>query len=110
MSFMKMAARAAVAVVLIGGAAWVPPAWPADGEIVIRANAIEPHVPRHMGARQLREHAQFPVTVQPRWPLQADTAPRRPRPWTAPMGSSIRPGTHPSPCVQPNALQPCCQR
>ena len=52
MSFLKQLARAAFAVVLIGGAGRVPPAWPADEEIVIRASAIEPHVFRAtMGQR-----------------------------------------------------------
>lgn len=52
MSLLKLVVRAAVAAVLIGVVAQVPPAWPAEEEIVIRANEIEPHVFRAtMGQR-----------------------------------------------------------
>ena len=66
MSFVKQLARAALAVVLIGGAAWMPPAWPADDEIVIRANAIEPHVFRAtMGQRvNFVKRVDLPVHVE----------------------------------------------
>ena len=66
MSFMKLVARAALAVVLIGGVARVPPAWTADGEIVIRANAIEPHVFRAtMGQRvNFVKRVDLPVLVE----------------------------------------------
>ena len=96
MSFMKLVARAALAVVLIGGAAWVPPAWPADGEIVIRANAIEPHVLRAtMGQRvnfvkrvDLPVHVEFGLD-----PTQHNVAqvPRNGFIWAV----FHRPGTHP---------------
>jgi plastocyanin len=66
MSFLNLVARAAFAVVLIGGAVWVPPAWPADEEIVIRANAIEPHVYRAtMGQRvNFVKRVDLPVHVE----------------------------------------------
>jgi hypothetical protein len=66
MSFMKASARVAVAMVLIGGVARVPPVWPADEEIVIRANAIEPHVFRAtMGQRvNFVKRVDLPVHVE----------------------------------------------
>jgi hypothetical protein len=96
MNFMKLVARAAVAVVLIGGAARVPPAWPADEEIVIRANAIEPHVFRAtMGQRvnfvkrvDLPVHVEFGVDPTQHHVVQV--------PWTGPIWAVFhRPGTHP---------------
>jgi len=96
MSFMKAAARAAAAVVLIGGAVWVPPAWPADEEIVIRANAIEPHVLRAtMGQRvnfvkrvDLPVHVEFGVDPTQHHVVQM--------PWDGPIWAVFhRPGTHP---------------
>ena len=66
MSFMKASARVAVAMVLIGGVARVPPVWPADEEIVIRAYAIEPHVFRAtMGQRvNFVKRVDLPVHVE----------------------------------------------
>jgi hypothetical protein len=96
MSFMKLVARAAVAVVLIGGAARVPPAWPAAEEIVIRANAIEPHVFRAtMGQRvnfvkrvDLPVHVEFGVDPTQHHVVQI--------PWNGPIWAVFhRPGTHP---------------
>jgi hypothetical protein len=96
MSFMKLVARAAVAAVLIGGAAPVPPAWPADGEIVIQANAIEPHVFRAtMGQRvnfvkraDLPVHVEFGVDPSQHHLVQI--------PWDGPIWAVFhRPGTHP---------------
>jgi len=96
MSFMKAAARVAVAVLLIGGAARVPPAWPADEEIVIRANAIEPHVFRAtMGQRvnfvkrvDLPVHVEFGVDPSQHHVVQI--------PGTGPFWAVFhRPGTHP---------------
>lgn len=96
MSFMKLVARAAVAMVLIGGVARVPPAWPADEEIVIRANAIEPHVFRAtMGQRvnfvkrvDLPVHVEFGVDPTQHHVVQI--------PWTGPIWAVFhRPGTHP---------------
>jgi hypothetical protein len=96
MSFLKELARASLAVVLIGGAARVPPAWPADAEIVIRANAIEPHVFRAtMGQRvnfvkrvDLPVHVEFGVDPTQHHVVQI--------PWTGPIWAVFhRPGTHP---------------
>ena len=96
MSFMKLVARATLAAVLIGGAARVPPAWPADEEIVIRANAIEPHVFRAtMGQRvnfvkrvELPVHVEFGVDPSQHHVVQI--------PWDGPIWAMFhRPGTHP---------------
>lgn len=96
MSFMKAAAPAAVAMALIGGGARVPPAWPADQEIVIRANAIEPHVLRAtMGHRvnfvkrvDLPVHVEFGVEPSQHHVVQI--------PQTGPIWAEFqRPGTHP---------------
>ena len=96
MSFLKLAARAAFAVVLIGGAARVPPAWPAEEEIVIRANAIEPHVFRAtMGQRvnfvkrvDLPVHVEFGVDPSQHHVVQI--------PGNGPIWAVFhRPGTHP---------------
>ena len=96
MSFVKQLARAALAVVLIGGAAWMPPAWTADGEIVIRANAIEPHVFRAtMGQRvnfvkrvDLPVHVEFGEDPSQHHVVQI--------PGTGPFWAVFhRPGTHP---------------
>lgn len=96
MSFIRAAARAAFAMVLIGGAAWVPPAWSADEEIVIRANAIEPHVFRAtMGQRVnfvkrvgLPVHVEFGVDPSQHHVVQI--------PWDGPIWAVFhRPGTHP---------------
>ena len=95
MSFMKAAARAAVVMVLIGGVARVPPAWPADAEIVIRANAIEPHVfSATMGQRvnfvkrvDLPVHVEFGVDPSQHHVVQI--------PGTGPFWAVFhRPGTH----------------
>lgn len=66
MSFVKLVARAVLVLVPIAGAAWVSPAWPADGEIVIQANAIEPHVFRAaMGQRvNFVKRVDLPVHVE----------------------------------------------
>jgi hypothetical protein len=96
MSVMKLVARVALAVVLIGGAARVPPAWPADEEIVILANAIEPHVLRAtMGQRvnfvkrvDLPVHVEFGVDPSQHHVVQM--------PWDGPIWAVFhRPGTHP---------------
>ena len=96
MSFMKVVARAALAVVLIGGAVWVPPAWPADREIVIQANAIEPHVFQAvMGQRvnfvkrvELPVHVEFGVDPSQHHVVQI--------PGNGTMWAEFhRPGTHP---------------
>jgi len=96
MSFMKLVARAAVAMVLIGGVVRVPPAWPAGEEIVIRANAIEPHVFRAtMGQRvnfvkrvDLPVHVEFGVDPSQHHVVQI--------PGTGPFWAVFhRPGTHP---------------
>jgi hypothetical protein len=96
MSIMKAAARAAAAVMLVGGAVRVPPAWPADTEIVIRANAIEPHVFRAtMGQRvyfvkrvDLPVHVEFGVDPKQHQIVQI--------PGTGPIWAEFhRPGTHP---------------
>jgi hypothetical protein len=96
MTIMKLVARAAVAVVLIGGAARVPPAWPADEEIVIRANAIEPHAfHATMGQRvnfvkrvDLPVHVEFGVDPKQHQVVQI--------PGTGPIWAVFnRPGTHP---------------
>jgi len=96
MSFMKPAARAAFAMVLIGGAVWVPSAWPAGEEIAIRANAIEPHVFRAtMGQRvnfvkrvDLPVHVEFGVDPSQHHVVQM--------PWDGPIWAVFhRPGTHP---------------
>jgi hypothetical protein len=96
MSVMKLVARAALALVLIGGAARVPPAWAADGEIVIQANAIEPHVLRAtMGQRvnfvkrvDLPVHVEFGVDPTKHQVIQI--------PGTGPFWAVFhRPGTHP---------------
>ena len=96
MSFMKLIARAAVAVVLIGGAVWVPSAWPADENIVIRANTIEPPVFRAtMGQRvnfvkrtDLLVHVEFGVDPSQHHVVQM--------PWDGPIWAVFhRPGTHP---------------
>jgi len=96
MSFMKAAARAAVAMVLIGGVARVPLAWPGDEEIVIRANAIEPHVFRAtMGHRvnfvkrvDLPVHVEFGVDPTQHHVVQI--------PWNGSIWAVFhRPGTHP---------------
>jgi hypothetical protein len=96
MNFMKAAARAAFAVGLIGAAARVPPAWPADEEIVIRENAIEPHVFRAtMGQRvNFVKRVDLPVHVE----LGVD--PRQHQivqiPGTGPIWAVFNlPGTHP---------------
>jgi len=95
MSFMKLVARAAVAMVLIGGVVRVPPAWPAGEEIVIRANAIEPHVFRAtMGQRvnfvkrvDLPVHVEFGVDPSQHHVVQI--------PGTGPFWAVFhRPGTH----------------
>ena len=96
MSFVKQLARAALAVVLIGGAAWMPPAWPADEVIVIRATAIEPHVFRAtMGQRvnfvkrvDLPVHLEFGEDPSQHHVVQI--------PGTGPFWAVFhRPGTHP---------------
>jgi hypothetical protein len=96
MSVMNLVARVALAVVLIGGAARVPPAWPADEEIVILANAIEPHVLRAtMGQRvnfvkrvDLPVHVEFGVDPSQHHVVQM--------PWDGPIWAVFhRPGTHP---------------
>jgi hypothetical protein len=96
MSFMKAAARAVLALGLIGGAAWVPPAWPADEEIMIRANSIEPHYFRAtMGQRvnfvkrvDLPVHLEFGVDPRQHHVVQM--------PWDGPIWAVFhRPGTHP---------------
>jgi hypothetical protein len=96
MTIMKLVARAAVAVVLIGGAARVPPAWPVDEEIVIRANAIEPHAfHATMGQRvnfvkrvDLPVHVEFGVDPKQHQVVQI--------PGTGPIWAVFnRPGTHP---------------
>jgi len=96
MSVMKLVARAGLALVLIGGAAQLPPAWPADGEIVIRANAIEPHFLRAtMGQRvnfvkrvDLPVHVEFGVDPTKHQVVQI--------PGTGPFWAVFhRPGTHP---------------
>jgi len=96
MSFMKASARVAVAMVLIGGVARVPPAWPADGEIVIQASAIEPHYFRAtMGQRvnfvkrvDLPVHVEFGVDPRQHQIVQI--------PATGPIWAVFhRPGTHP---------------
>jgi hypothetical protein len=96
MSVMKLVARAALALVLIGGAARVPPAWPADEEIVIRANAIEPHVFRAtMGHRvsfvkrvDLPVHVEFGLDPTQHHVVQI--------PWNGSIWAVFhRPGTHP---------------
>jgi hypothetical protein len=72
------------------------PAWPADEEIVIRANAIEPHVFRAtMGQRvnfakrvDLPVHVEFGVDPQQHHVVQI--------PATGPIWAEFhRPGTHP---------------
>lgn len=96
MSFMKLAARAVLASVLIGGAARVPPAWPSEGEIAIRATAIEPHVFRAtMGQRvnfvkrvDLPAHVEFGMDPAQHHVVQM--------PWDGPIWAVFhRPGTHP---------------
>jgi len=96
MTFMKLVARAAFAVVLIGGAPAVPTAWPAEEDIVIRANAIEPHVFRAtMGERvnfvkrvDLPVHVEFGVDPGQHHVVQI--------PGTGPFWAVFhRPGTHP---------------
>lgn len=96
MSFLKLAARVVFAVALIGGASRVPPAWPADEEIVIRANAIEPHFFRAaMGQRvnfvkrvDLPVHVQFSVDPSRHHVVQI--------PWNGSIWAVFyRPGTHP---------------
>ncbi len=96
MNVVKLVVRAALAVVLIGGAVGVPPAWPADEEIVIRANAIEPHVFRAtMGQRvnfvkrvDLPVHVEFGVDPRQHHVVQI--------PGTGPIWAEFhRPGTHP---------------
>ena len=96
MRVMKLVARATLAVVLIGGAARVPPAWPADDEIVIRANAIEPQVFRAtMGQRvnfvkrvDLPVHLEFGVDPRQHQIVQI--------PGTGPIWAVFNlPGTHP---------------
>ena len=96
MSVLKLAARAALALVLIGGAVGVPPAWPADGEIVIRATTIEPPVFRAtMGQRvtfvkrvDLPVHVEFGVDPSQHQVVQI--------PGTGPIWAVFhRPGTHP---------------
>lgn len=96
MSITKLATRAVLTVVLIGGAAGVPPAWPADEEIVIRANAIEPHVFRAtMGQRvNFVKRTDLPVHVEfgldPRQHHVVEV------PGTGPIWAQFhRPGTHP---------------
>ena len=96
MSAMNLVVRAAFAVALIAGVAWVPPAWPADGEIVIQANAIEPHYFRAtMGQRvnfvkrvDLPVHVEFGVDPRQHQIVQI--------PATGPIWAVFhRPGTHP---------------
>ncbi|MBI1726997.1 MAG: hypothetical protein HYR50_06995 [Candidatus Rokubacteria bacterium] len=96
MSVMKLVARVALGVALIGGVARVPPAWPADEEIVIRGNAIEPHVFRAtMGQRvnfvkrvDLPVHVEFGVDPRQHHVVQI--------PGTGPFWAVFhRPGTHP---------------
>jgi hypothetical protein len=96
MNVMKLVARVALAMVLIGGVARVPPAWAADGEIVIRANAIEPHLFRAtMGQRvnfvkrvDLPVHVEFGVDPSQHHVVQM--------PWDGPIWAVFhRPGTHP---------------
>ena len=96
MSFMKAAARAAVVMVLIGGGARVPPAWPADDEIVIRANAIEPHVFRATMSQRVNfvKRVDLPVHVE------FGVDPTQHHVVQIPRNGSIwavfhRPGTHP---------------
>jgi hypothetical protein len=96
MSAMKAAIRVVFAVVLLGGAASVSPAWSTDGEIVIRTNAIEPHVFRAtMGQRvnfvkqtDLPVHVEFGVDPSQHKVVQI--------PGTGPIWAVFnRPGTHP---------------
>jgi hypothetical protein len=96
MSAMNLVVRAAFAVALIAGAAWAPPAWPEDGEIVIQANAIEPHYFRTtMGQRvnfvkrvDLPVHVEFGVDPRQHQVVQI--------PATGPIWAVFhRPGTHP---------------
>ena len=107
MSGLKLAARAAFAVVLIGGLARVPLAWPAGEEIVIRANAIEPHVFRAtMGQRvnfvkrvDLPVHVEFGLD-----PTQHHVVQIR---GTAPYGPcSIAPGRTPTLCTSTPRKRP----
>jgi hypothetical protein len=95
MNVMKLVARAALAVV-IGGAAWEPAASPVDDEIVIRANAMEPHYFRAtMGQRvnfvkrvDLPVHVEFGVDPRQHQIVQI--------PATGPIWAVFhRPGTHP---------------
>lgn len=74
----------------------MPPAWSADEEIVIRANAIEPHVFRAtMGQRVnfvkrvgLPVHVEFGVDPSQHHVVQI--------PWDGPIWAVFhRPGTHP---------------
>jgi plastocyanin len=96
MSAMKAAVRVAFAAVLLGGAAGARPAWPADREIVIKANAIEPHYFRAtMGQRVtfvnqagLPVHVEFGVDPKQHHVVQV--------PGTGPIWAEFhRPGTHP---------------
>jgi hypothetical protein len=96
MNSMNLVVRTAVAVALIGGTVWVPPTWPADAEIVIRADAIEPHVFRAtMGQRvnfvkrtDLPVHVEFGVDPSQHHVVQI--------PGNGPIWAVFhRPGTHP---------------
>jgi hypothetical protein len=96
MSFLKLVVIAGLAVVLIAGIAPVPPTWPGDGEVTIRANAIEPHVFRAtMGQRvnfvkrvDLPVHVEFGVDPKQHQIVQI--------PGTGPIWAEFhRPGTHP---------------
>ena len=96
----KQIGRALARLALVG-AAVVPvsqasPAWPADEEIVIRANAIEPHVFRAtMGQRvNFVKRVDLPVQVQfGEDPSQHHVVQM---PWNGPIWAVFhRPGTHP---------------
>ena len=96
MSVMKLVARAALALVLIGGTTQVPPAWPADGEIVIRANAIEPHFLR----ATMGQHVNFVKRVDLPVHVEFGVDPTKHQvvqiPGTGPFWAVFhRPGTHP---------------
>lgn len=88
-------ARLALIGAAVAAVTQASPAWPADGEIVIRANAIEPHVFRAtMGQRvnfvkrvDLPVHVEFGEDSSQHHVVQI--------PWNGPIWAVFhRPGTH----------------